>query len=130
MTAGATQERMAAGAGPARAGRLRGFFALIAVGAVALLVGACSTVQVGRNFSVQTFASQVERGHTTEAEVRSWLGAPNSTGVVVQSNGERLTKWTYFYGEGKLPRLRSAHLKMLEVQFNRRGVVQAYNWSR
>ncbi|MHB8257462.1 MAG: hypothetical protein ACYDHY_10940 [Acidiferrobacterales bacterium] len=110
--------------------RLRGFAALVAVGWVALLVGACSTVQVGHDFDIRTFASRVERGHTTEAQVRSWLGAPSSTGIIVQADGKRFTKWQYFYGQGRLPRLRGAHLKILEVQFDRRGIVRAYNWSR
>ncbi len=107
--------------------RLGGF---AAAGVLGVMLAGCSTVQVGRNFSVQAFASRVVRGRTTEAEVRSWLGAPGSTGIVVQSNGERLTKWAYFYGQGTLPRLNGAHLKMLEVQFDRHGIVRAYNWSR
>lgn len=107
--------------------RLRG---VVAIGWVALLVGACSTVQVGRNFDIRTFASRVDLGHTTEAQVRNWLGAPSSTGIVVQADGKRFTKWQYFYGQGRLPRLSGAHLKILEVQFDRRGIVRAYNWSR
>lgn len=105
-------------------------FAVAAVGLLAALVAACSTVQVGRNFSVRTFAHQVVPGRTTEEQVRGWLGAPGGTGIVVQSDGQRFTKWTYYYGEGTLPRLRGAHLKILEVQFDQRGIVRAYNWSR
>ncbi len=121
----------AAATGSATTGRLwRSFAALVAVGSVALLVGACSTVQVGHNFNVRSFQSRVERGHTTEAQVRDWLGAPSSTGIVVQTDGKSFTRWLYYYGEGRLPRLAGAHLKMLEVQFDRRGIVRAYNWSR
>ncbi|MHB8347660.1 MAG: hypothetical protein ACYDHM_10855 [Acidiferrobacterales bacterium] len=109
---------------------LRGVTALVAVCSVSLLAGACSTVQVGRNFNVRSFASRVERGHTTEAQVRNWLGAPTSTGIVVQTDGKRFTRWLYYFGAGRLPRLSGAHLKMIEVQFDRRGIVRAYNWSR
>ena len=111
-------------------GGLRAVRGVVAIGCVALLVGACSTVQVGRDFDIRTFTSRVERGHTTEAQVRNWLGAPSSTGTVVQADGKRFTKWQYFYGQGRLPRLSGAHLKILEVQFDRRGIVRAYNWSR
>lgn len=94
-----------------------------------LVVGACSTVQVGRDFDVRNFEAKVVRGRTTEAQVRDWLGPPSSTGVEVQANGERFNRWLYYYGEGKLPRMSSAHLKMLEIEFSQEGVVSAYNWS-
>ena len=101
----------------------------ILVALLTLLVGGCSTVQVGRDFDVRTFEAKVERGRTTEAQVRQWLGPPSSTGVDVQVNGQRLNRWLYYYGAGKLPNMSGAHLKMLEVDFDLRGIVSAYNWS-
>jgi len=96
---------------------------------LALVIGACSTVEVGRNFDVRMFGARVEQGRTTEAQVQDWLGPPSSTGVAVLANGERFSRWLYYYGEGRLPRMNGAHLKMLEIQFDQRGIVRAYNWS-
>ena len=35
--------------------------------------------------------------------MREWLGAPNGSGVTVQTDGERYDEWTYYYGEGLSP---------------------------
>jgi len=52
-----------------------------------------------------------------------------SRGFSVTADGTRSEKWAYFYGNGKLPNLNNASLKVLEVEFNLNGVVTGYNWS-
>ena len=54
-----------------------------------VLVSACTTVKVGREFDLAAFDAKVQRGVTTQSEVRGWLGAPNGTGVSVETGGER-----------------------------------------
>lgn len=95
---------------------------------VSLLIG-CSTVNIGRDFDLQTFATRVEHGKTTQAQVRGWLGAPVSSGVIVDTSGERFEEWTYYFGGGRLPNMPDAHLKLLQIKFDRAGVVRGYNWS-
>lgn len=89
----------------------------------------CSNVQIGREFDLQTFASRVEYGKTTQEQVRGWLGAPVSTGTVVDTGGERFEEWTYYQGGGRLPNMPDAHLKILQIKFDRQGIVKGYNWS-
>lgn len=95
----------------------------------ALLLSACSTFQVGGNFDLASFEAKVQRGASTQAEVQSWLGAPDSKGVSVETGGETYTQWTYYYGTGNLSGMSNARLKLLQIKFDRTGVVQAYNWS-
>lgn len=94
-----------------------------------LLVSACATVEVGREFDLSAFDRKVQRGVTTQAEVRGWLGAPTSVGVSVEPSGERYQQWTYYHGEGRFPRMAEPRFDLLQVKFDERGVVRAYNWS-
>ncbi len=94
-----------------------------------LTLTACSTVQMGRDFDLRTFASKVQRGVTTQAQIRGWLGAPASTGVVLDTSGKKYDEWTYYYGEGRLPNMVDASIKILQIKFDNRGIVQGYNWS-
>lgn len=94
-----------------------------------MLLAACGTIQVGNDFDLNRFESRVQRGVTTKAQVRAWLGNPGSTGVAVESSGQRLQKWTYYYGSGDVAGTKKAKLKYLEVQFDRDDKVIAYNWS-
>jgi hypothetical protein len=103
--------------------------AKLAILASLLLVSACATVEVGREFDLKAFDARVQRGVTTQAQVRSWLGAPSGTGASIESTGERYEQWTYYHGEGRWPGLRGAELKLLQIKFDERGVVRAYNWS-
>jgi len=109
-------------------GRWKGAFRLAPVGLVFLLA-ACGSVQVGKDFDLQQFSRQVKQGVTTRVEVRSWLGAPASTGVTAETDGKRYEKWTYFFGQGQMPRMSNARLKYLEIRFGDDGRVVAYNWS-
>jgi outer membrane protein assembly factor BamE (lipoprotein component of BamABCDE complex) len=102
---------------------------MAAVAWVTLTLAACGHVQVGRDFDLPTFESKVERGATTQAQVRGWLGAPMSTGLVVDTNGERFDEWTYYRASGSLPNMPDAEIKTLQIKFDRDGVVRGYNWS-
>jgi outer membrane protein assembly factor BamE (lipoprotein component of BamABCDE complex) len=94
-----------------------------------LLLSACATFQVGGNFDLAAFQSQVRRGQTTQPEVQRMLGAPDGTGVSVETGGERYTQWTYYYGSGSLSGPSNARVKMLQIKFDQSGVVRAYNWT-
>ncbi|MEE9598342.1 MAG: hypothetical protein V3V96_16340 [Acidiferrobacterales bacterium] len=99
---------------------------------VVLFMGAgygCTAVQFGKEFDSTRFEASVEIGVTTGADVRTWLGDPVSTGIIVNEKGERFTRWVYYFGKGRLPSLRNSRLKMLEVRFDHNHVVRAYNWS-
>ena len=63
------------------------------------------------------------------ADVQRWLGAPSSRGVSVETDGTRYTQWSYYYGTGELSGPSNARVKLLQVKFDRAGVVQAYNWT-
>ena len=94
-----------------------------------LLLSACASVQFGHDFDIKAFESNVKHNASTKADVKAWLGVPSSRGFAVESDGSRTEKWAYFYGNGKLPKLDNASLKILEVEFNQQGVVARYNWS-
>lgn len=96
---------------------------------VLLLLSACATVEVGREFDLAAFDAKARRGITTRAEVRTWLGAPAGVGMSVESGGERYEQWTYYHGEGRFPGIRDARVRILQIKFDQRGVVRAYNWS-
>ncbi len=46
----------------------------VLMGAGALLLAACGTAQIGRDFDVKSFESRVERGVTTKEQVRDVAG--------------------------------------------------------
>jgi hypothetical protein len=94
-----------------------------------ILVTACTTVKVGREFDLAAFDSKVQRGATTQSEVRGWLGAPNGTGVSVDTSGERYEEWNYYYGTVRIPGSADSRVKLLQIKFDQRGVVRGYNWS-
>lgn len=99
---------------------------------VSLLMAAgygCAAVQFGEEFDSTQFESSVKIGVTTQAEVRTWLGEPVSTGIIVNEKGKRLIRWIYYLGKGTLPGLRDSRFKMLEVRFDNDQTVRAYNWS-
>ena len=102
--------------------------ATITISLVLLLAG-CGSFQVGGNFDLAAFQSKVRRGETTQAEVQRMLGAPDGTGVSVETGGERYSQWTYYYGSGNLSGPSNARVKMLQIKFDPSGVVRAYNWS-
>ena len=96
--------------------------------ALALLCG-CASVELGRDFDPSSFDTKVVRGVSTRDEVRAWLGAPVGTGAAVENDGERLEQWTYYRAEGRLPGMKDARLKMLQIKFDRAGTVRSYTWT-
>ncbi|TAN76277.1 MAG: hypothetical protein EPN14_08125 [Gallionella sp.] len=102
---------------------------VVAVSAFAFLLSACSTVQVGQDFDLRTFEAKIVRGISTQSQVRAWLGAPAGAGVSVDTGGERFDEWTYYLASGRLPDMSGAKVKMLQIKFDRQGVVRGYNWS-
>jgi outer membrane protein assembly factor BamE (lipoprotein component of BamABCDE complex) len=94
-----------------------------------LLLAACGSVRLGRDFDAQLFAGKVEYGVTTQDQVRNWLGAPDSSGVGVTTDGARYDEWTYYFAEGKMAAMSAAKVKMLQVKFDKQGIVRGYNWS-
>ncbi len=101
--------------------------ALLSAGA--LLLAACGTAQIGRDFDIKSFESRVERGVTTKAQVRAWLGAPNNAGVAVNETGARSDEWTYFFGRGSLPQMSDTSFKYLQIRFDAEGKVRSFSWS-
>jgi len=69
-------------------------------------VAACGTVQVGQEFNLRTFQDRVERGVTTQNQVR-----------------------TYYRATGSMSDMSGAELKILQIKFDKHGIVRAYNWS-
>ena len=95
-----------------------------------IVLSACvTTVKIGKEFDPARFDAAVQPGVTTQADVRSLLGEPVATGVVVNEDRERFTRWVYYFGTGTAPGLRDARFSVLEIRFDKHDVVQAYNWS-
>ena len=94
-----------------------------------LALPACASIEVGREFDLAAFDARVQRGVTTRAEVQAWLGAPAALGASVEASGERHEQWTYYHGTGRMPGMRDARFRILQIKFDRQGVVRAYNWS-
>jgi len=94
-----------------------------------LLLNACGTARIGRDFDVGVFAAKLEQGVTTQSTVRSWLGEPTSVGVSLDTGGERFDEWAYYYAEGVMSDLSKAKVKILQIKFDKQGKVRSYNWS-
>lgn len=95
-----------------------------------MLLAGCSTIQVGRDFDMQTFESIVKVGKTTKAQIRNKMGSPKNKGVSIKSDGERLDEWLYFYATGKLSGMDDAQLKILQIRFDKKGILRSYNWTK
>ena len=101
----------------------------VSISIIAFLLAACSTVQIGQNFDVRSVETRIERGVTTQEQIRTWLGAPTNTGASLDTGGERFDEWTYYYASGKLADMSGARVKMLQIKFDKQGIVRGYNWS-
>ncbi|MDE1982191.1 MAG: hypothetical protein KGJ15_05095 [Betaproteobacteria bacterium] len=99
--------------------------------AFAASLGGCAATSfhVGHDFDPGIFSANVVRGKTTQEEVRTWLGAPTSTGVRIDPDGTRYNEWTYYMADGQLSELSETRLKTLEIKFDLQGVVRGYAWS-
>ena len=94
-----------------------------------LLLSGCGSIQIGRDFDVKAFAHMAKVGETSKAQVRKVLGAPKSSGISINRDGERLVEWVYFYATGKMSEMDDAGLKILQVRFEQSGKLRSYNWS-
>jgi hypothetical protein len=106
-----------------------GNFRRFACALAAALIAGCATLKVGRDFDYNAFASRVQLGTTTAAEVMNWLGAPAGKGVEVGTDRTRLDVWNYYYGTGKLPSGSNTSFKLLQVKIDEQGKVAAYVWT-
>ena len=96
---------------------------------VILLLAGWGSIQIGRDFNVKAFENMAKVGETTKKQVRSLLGAPKSSGISINRDGERLVEWIYFYATGKVSAMDDAGLKILQVRFEQNGKLESYNWS-
>lgn len=94
-----------------------------------LLLTGCGSIQIGRDFDVKAFENMAKVGETSKAQVREVLGAPKSSGISINRDGERLVEWVYFYATGKMSEMEGAGLKILQVRFEQGGKLRSYNWS-
>jgi hypothetical protein len=76
-----------------------------------LLLSACGSVKVGRDFDVGVFAAKLERG------------------VSLATDGTKYDEWDYYYAEGELADMSTAKVKILQIKFDDSGKVHGYNWS-
>lgn len=95
---------------------------------ITLLAG-CSTINVGRDFDMKAFESMAKVGETTKAQVRNKMGSPKNKGISINSEGERLVEWLYFHASGKLPGMDNAQLNILQIRFDKDGILRSYNWT-
>lgn len=101
----------------------------VSVAIIAFSLAACSTIQAGRDFDMRSVETKIERGVTTQDQIRNWIGVPTNTGGSLDTSGERYDEWTYYFVSGKLVDMSGARVKMLQIKFDKNGVVRGYNWS-
>lgn len=94
-----------------------------------LLLSACGSFKVGRDFDVTAFTTKIEPGVTTQSQVRAWLGEPTSVGASLATDGQRYDEWAYYFAEGEVSDMSLARMKLLQVKFDKQGKVRGYNWS-
>ena len=99
------------------------------VSMLAMILTACGSIQAGKDFDMHTLQSKVERGVSTQNQVTAWIGTPTATGISMDASGESLDEWAYYFASGKLSDLSGAKVKMLQIRFDKQGVVRSYNWS-
>ena len=109
--------------------KVRRYMNPIRLMALALVLSACSTVKLGQDFDLQAFEARVQHGVTTRAQVHDWLGDPKSTGISMDTNGRQFEEWTYLHGQGRLPGMKDARFKILQIKFDKEGVVRGYEFS-
>lgn len=94
-----------------------------------ILISACGSVKLGRDFDVGVFTAKFEQGVTTQDTVRSWLGEPTSVGVSLATDGGSFDEWAYYFAEGDMADMSKAKMKILQIKFDNQGKVRGYNWS-
>lgn len=106
-----------------------GISRVAAISLAVLLLASCGTVKLGQDFDMKVFETKIERGTSTQDQIRAWLGEPTNIGASMDANGERFEEWAYYYAAGKLPDMAGAKMKILQVTFDKQGVVRSYYWS-
>lgn len=101
----------------------------LAIVATAAVLGACATMNVGRDFNYGDFVSRAKQGETTREQVKEWLGPPAGTGMVLEADGAKNDQWTYYHGSGKLPSGSETRFKLLQIKFSAAGKLMSYTWS-
>ena len=66
---------------------------------------------------------------TTGDQVRGLLGVPANTRANMDTGGERFDEWIYYFASGKLAEVLAVRVKMLQIKFDKQGIVHGYNWS-
>ena len=108
--------------------KIRSLTSVVLLGSFFML-SACGTVQMGRDFDVESFDKITSMADMSKAQVRELLGPPKGIGVAMEKGGERLVEWVYFYGTGQLPSMSDTTIKTLQIRFEKNGMIRSYNWS-
>lgn len=103
---------------------------LFALPGLLLSLSACSSLQVGRDFDINSFIQSVKPGVTSKMEIENRLGQPMSSGISVDKNGVASEEWMYFYGTGNLPKMDKTKIKILQIRYDQNGKIRTYNWSK
>lgn len=96
---------------------------------VPVLAAGCSSIQVGREFNYEQFASKVRVGSTELSEVQAVLGPPMGKGLVAEADGSLYDQWTYYFGNGDINNSQKSKFKLLQIRFDQSGKLASYNWS-
>jgi len=96
---------------------------------VTVLLSGCGTLQMGSDFDITAFESTAKVGETSKAQVIKLLGSPKSIGAMQEKSGERFDEWVYFFGTGRMPGMSDVGIKILQIRFDKDGLVRSYNWS-
>jgi hypothetical protein len=95
--------------------------------AIALALAGCASVEIGKPFEPGLFCAKAQRGVSTDADIKGWLGEPQGVGLSVEPNGDNYYEWTYYHAGGRLPSMADTHLMVLQVKFDAAGVMRAYS---
>lgn len=102
---------------------------VIAALTVPIFTAGCTTIQVGREFNYQQFASKVRPGTSDNVQVQAILGPPMGKGLVAEADGALYDQWTYYYGKGDPANTDKSRFKLLQIRFDQAGKLASYSWS-
>jgi len=86
---------------------------------LSVFILACASA--GSRFD-DTKIQQIEKGKTTQGEVRQLLGEPSGKGV----NADGSVKWQYYYSKSSV--IGGASTKIFEITFDKNGIVREYSY--
>lgn len=99
------------------------------LGGLFLVMSTGCAMKMGKEFDAVVFESKVKHGETTQNDVLDLMGPPVSKGFSVETDGTKLTRWLYYYGNGNMLKMSQATFKMLEVKFDEKHKLVSYNWT-